>query len=113
MITKDRDFLPVNTRRIGDLSGNLYKSLVIIGKRANQHTLDLKDELTQKLAEFAPAYDNLEEVMENKEQIEISRYYERKPKPTQVALEEFQEEKVGFIDPHSSEEEDGGGDFGR
>lgn len=104
MITKDRDFLPVNTRAIGETSGNIYKSLIIISKRANQHTTDLKDELTQKLAEFAPAYDNLEEVMENKEQIEISRFYERKPKPTQVALEEFEQGKVSFRDPHAEED---------
>jgi BioD-like phosphotransacetylase family protein len=103
MITKDRDFLPVNTRKIGEISGNIYKSLIVISKRANQHTTELKDELTQKLAEFAPAYDNLEEVIENKEQIEISRFYERKPKPTQVALEEFQEEKVFFRDPYDEE----------
>lgn len=109
MITNDRDFLPVDTRKLGDHSGNIYKSLVVVGKRANQITRDLKDELTQKLAEFAPAYDNLEEVMENKEQIEISRFYERKPKPTQVALEQFMDEKVYFKDPHDFEEleEDG------
>ncbi len=102
MITKDRDFLPVNTHYLGDSAGNIYKSLIIVSRRANQQTRELKDELTQKLAEFAPAYDNLEEVMENKEQIEISRFYERKPKPTQVALEEFLEGKVYFKDPHAA-----------
>ncbi len=102
MINRDRDFLPVDTHQLGDMSGNLYKSLTIIGKRANQLTRELKDELTQKLAEFAPAYDNLEEVMENKEQIEISRFYEKKPKPTQVALEEFMDEQVYFKDPHEA-----------
>lgn len=107
MITKDRDFLPVDTHKLGDASGNIYKSLIVISKRANQLTIELKDELTQKLAEFAPAYDNLEEVMENKEQIEISRFYERKPKPTQVALEEFGEEKVFFRDPYEEIEEEG------
>ena len=86
---KDK-FLPVDVRNLGNISGNLYKSLVIIGKRSNQITIDVKEELTQKLAEFAPAYDNLEEVMENKEQIEISRFYERKPKSTQIALEQFE-----------------------
>ena len=97
---KDKKFLPVDVRALGDKSGNVYKSLVIVGKRANQLTLDIKDELTSKLAEFAPAYDNLEEVMENKEQIEISRHYERKPKSTQVALEEFFEDNVYYRDPH-------------
>ena len=96
-------FLPVDVKALGNLSGNVYKSVTIIGKRANQITLEIKDELTKKLAEFAPAYDNLEEVMENKEQIEISRFYERKPKPTQVALEEMEVANVYFRDPHEGE----------
>ena len=100
---KDKDFLPIDTHGLEDLSGNIYKSVVIVGKRANQLTLEVKDELSQKLAEFAPAYDNLEEVMENKEQIEISRFYERKPKSTQVALEEFTSEKVYVRDPHAND----------
>jgi DNA-directed RNA polymerase subunit K/omega len=97
---KEKNFLPLNVRALGESSGNLYRSLVIIGKRANQLTMDMKEELSQKLAEFAPAYDNLEEVMENKEQIEISRHYERKPKTTQVSLEEFYAEKIYYRDPH-------------
>ncbi|MEM7655669.1 MAG: DNA-directed RNA polymerase subunit omega [Bacteroidota bacterium] len=97
---KEKNFLPLDTRALGEASGNVYRTLVIVGKRANQLTLDTKDELAQKLAEFAPAYDNLEEVMENKEQIEISRFYERKPKSSQVALEEFQEGKVYYRDPN-------------
>lgn len=101
---KQNDFLPVDTQEVGRASGNLYKSLVIIGKRANQITTEVKEELAQKLAEFAPAYDNLEEVMENKEQIEISRFYERKPKPTQISLEEFQEGNIYFRDPHAPTE---------
>ncbi|RMG59586.1 MAG: DNA-directed RNA polymerase subunit omega [Bacteroidetes bacterium] len=102
MINDHLSFLPLDTKAIGEMSGNLYKSLAIIGRRANEHTLELKDELSKKLAEFAPAYDNLEEVMENKEQIEISRYYERKPKSTQVALEDFIAGKVAFLDPHET-----------
>lgn len=95
-----RDFLPIDVEKIGDKSGNVYKSIVIIGKRSNQITVDLKEELTHKLAEFAPAYDNLEEVMENKEQIEISRFYERKPKASQLALEAFEEDEVYYRDPY-------------
>lgn len=96
-------FLPIDIKRLGDISGgNVYKSLIIVGKRSNQITMDIKEELTSKLAEFAPAYDNLEEVMENKEQIEISRHYERKPKATQVALEQFQEGEVFYRDPHEN-----------
>ncbi|MEO0470689.1 MAG: DNA-directed RNA polymerase subunit omega [Bacteroidota bacterium] len=100
MKTKKENFLPVDIQKVGTLSGNIYKSLVIISRRSNQVTQALKDELTKKLAEFAPAYDNLEEVMENKEQIEISRFYERKPKATQVALEEFLDDEVYFRDPN-------------
>ena len=96
-------FLPINVKALGNISGNVYRSVTIVSKRANQITLEVKDELTKKLAEFAPAYDNLEEVMENKEQIEISRFYERKPKPTQLALEEMEEENVYFRDPHAPE----------
>ena len=96
-------FLPIDVKRLGELSGgNVYRSLIVVGKRSNQITIDIKEELTGKLAEFAPAYDNLEEVMENKEQIEISRFYERKPKPTQVALEQFQDGEVFFRDPHEN-----------
>ncbi len=102
-MTKKEHFLPVDVMANGDKVGNVYKSVIIMSKRANQITVDLKDELTHKLAEFAPAYDNLEEVMENKEQIEISRYYEKKPKPTQLALEAFQEDGVYYRDPYENE----------
>lgn len=96
----DQSFLPIDVQKLGSLSGNIYRSVTIASKRANQVTLEIKDELTRKLAEFAPAYDNLEEVMENKEQIEISRFYERKPKSTQVALEEMMDEEIYWRDPH-------------
>lgn len=98
---KEKDnFLPINIHALGSKSGNIYKSINIIGRHAKQLTVDLKEELTQKLAEFAPAYDNLEEVMENKEQIEISRFYERKPKTTQIALEKFQNDEIYYRDPN-------------
>jgi DNA-directed RNA polymerase subunit K/omega len=103
MALKEGYFLPVDVKAIGDSVGNVYKSIIIMSKRSNQLTSELKDELTQKLAEFAPAYDNLEEVIENKEQIEISRFYERKPKTTQVALEEFLENAIYYRDPHEEE----------
>jgi BioD-like phosphotransacetylase family protein len=99
-------FVPLDIEKIGQLSGgNVYKSVMIVGKRANQITHEIKEELSAKLAEFAPAYDNLDEVMENKEQIEISKAYERKPKATQVAMQEFLDEKIYFRDPHVIEEE--------
>ena len=67
-------------------TGNVYESVAIISKRANQISVKLKEELNSKLAEFATTVDNLEEVFENREQIEISKYYERLPKPTILAI---------------------------
>jgi DNA-directed RNA polymerase subunit K/omega len=77
---------------------NIYKSVVIISKRARQISVKIKEELSSKLAEFATSVDNLEEVFENREQIEISKFYERMPKPTTMAIEEFLENKVYFND---------------
>ncbi len=83
-ITYDRE-------KIEDQSGNLYESIVVMAKRANQINGELKKELVDKLDEFATHNDSLEEVFENKEQIEVSRYYERLPKPTAIAVEEWLE----------------------
>ncbi|MCS7005363.1 MAG: DNA-directed RNA polymerase subunit omega [Cytophagales bacterium] len=77
-------------------TGNIYESVSIMGRRARQIAVKVKEELTQKLAEFASNVDNLEEIFENKEQIEISKFYERMPKPTQVAIDEFQNGKLIF-----------------
>ena len=85
------------TRKLVDLdqpTGNIYESVAIIGKRANQISADIKQELNQKLQEFATTSDSLEEVFENREQIEISRYYEKLPKATLIAIEEFEEGRV-------------------
>lgn len=80
------------TRDMIELSqqtGNVYETVCVIAKRANQIAAEMKDELQKKLQEFAPYNDNLEEVSENREQIEISRYYERLPKPTLIATQEY------------------------
>ena len=95
---------PVNTvtRNIMDLSretGNIYESVAIIAKRANQISVEIKQDLNKKLSEFASYNDTLEEVFENREQIEISRYYEKLPKPTLFATEEFIEGSVYWRDP--------------
>ena len=95
---------PVNTvtRNIMDLSretGNIYESVAIIAKRANQISVEIKQDLNKKLSEFASYNDTLEEVFENREQIEISRYYEKLPKPTLLATEEFIEGSVYWRDP--------------
>ena len=87
----------VETRNLQDLkakTGNLYASIAIIAKRANQINITLKEELHNKLEEFASHTDSLEEVHENKEQIEISRAYERMPNPAILATQEFMEDKV-------------------
>ena len=95
---------PTNTvtRDIMDLcdeTGNIYESAAIIGKRANQISLDIKNELSKKLQEFASVSDNLDEVFENREQIEISRFYEKLPKPSLIATQEFVEGKIYFRNP--------------
>ena len=82
-----------------DKTGNVYESIAIMGKRANQISVEIKDELKKKLEEFSSSSDNLEEVFENREQIEISRYYERLPKPTLIATQEFIEDKVYYRNP--------------
>jgi DNA-directed RNA polymerase subunit K/omega len=91
--------------KIAAPTGNLYESVVVISKRARQIASNLKEELNNKLAEFATTVDNLEEVFENREQIEISRYYERMPKPTTTATEEFLEGKLMHRLRSSSETE--------
>lgn len=100
------DKASIITRDLKDLAeptGNVYKSVSIIGKRARQLATRQKEELSSKLAEFATTVDNLEEIFENREQIEISRFYERMPKPTAVATDEFMEGKVRFHFPEDSE----------
>jgi len=83
-----------------DQTGNIYESVAIIGKRSNQIAVDIKNELSKKLQEFASNTDNLDEVFENREQIEISRFYEKMPKPTLIATQEFVEGKVYFRNPN-------------
>ena len=95
---------PVNTvtRDIMELcqeTGNIYESVAIIAKRSNQISVEIKQDLNKKSAEFASYNDSLEEVFENREQIEISRYYEKLPKPTLLATEEFVEGNVYWRDP--------------
>jgi DNA-directed RNA polymerase subunit K/omega len=91
-ITRDLRELDVQT-------DNIYESIVIMAKRANQISNNVKEELHQKLSEFASSNDNLEEVFENREQIEISKHYERMPKATLVAVQEFLENKVYYRNP--------------
>src|SRR3982750_591849 len=87
----------VETKSLDDLrskTGNLYESIAIVAKRANQINISLKEELHNKLDEFASHTDSLEEIHENKEQIEISRAYERMPNPALLATQEFMDSKI-------------------
>lgn len=89
------------TRKLTDIdeqTGNIYESVVVISRRANQISSQLKQELNRKLADFSTSTDSLEETFENREQIEISRYYERLPKPALIATDEFLEHQIYFRD---------------
>ncbi len=97
------------TRDIDEISGktgNIYESVVVIAKRSNQIGVEIKEELDAKLEEFATNTDNLEEIFENREQIEIARYYEQLPKPTLIALHEFLQDQIYFRNPTAEEIED-------
>jgi DNA-directed RNA polymerase subunit K/omega len=101
MINFKKVVAPLNTetqdmRDLKSKTGNIYESINIIGKRANQINIELKDEVKKKLAEFASYQDTLEEIVENREQTEISKFYERVPKPHMIAYQEFIEDKVYF-----------------
>ena len=98
----------ITTRDIDSMAkptGNIYQSVAVISKRARQLSTSIREELNSKLAEFASTVDNLEEVFENREQIEISKFYERMPKPSTVATEEFLNEEIRFRVPEEVEEE--------
>lgn len=95
------------TRDMMDLcadTGNVYESVAIIGKRANQISVEIKNDLSKKLQEFAATNDNLEEVFENREQIEISRYYEKLPKASLIATQEYMEGKIYHRNPTREKE---------
>lgn len=100
----EKDTITRNTSSLESISGNLYEALNIISKRADQITVELKEELSQKLEAFALPSDNLEEIFENREQIEISKFYEKMPKPVAIALEEFLNNKVQKVVKLAKEE---------
>lgn len=92
--TAERTTITRDVVHLEEKTGNVYESIVMLSKRANQINVELKEELTRKLQEFASSTDNLEEIFENREQIEISRFYERLPKPVAMAMEELKEDKI-------------------
>ncbi|RYY05999.1 MAG: RNA polymerase Rpb6 [Sphingobacteriaceae bacterium] len=96
------------TRDLRDLdrtTDNIYESIVVMSKRANQISNNIKEELSQKLSEFTSSNDNLEEVFENREQIEISKHYEKMPKPSLIAVQEFLEGKIYYRNPSKEPKE--------
>ena len=97
IVTRDIDQLSSKT-------GNIYESINVVSKRARQIASLVKEELNGKLAEFASTVDNLEEIFENREQIEISKFYERMPKPTQLAIDEFMNDELTYREGLSDEE---------
>ncbi|MCC5943961.1 MAG: DNA-directed RNA polymerase subunit omega [Bernardetiaceae bacterium] len=108
-LTKRNQRASIVTRDIAEMivpTGNVYESVAIISKRARQIASDVKEELSQKISEFAIAADSLEEIHENREQIEISKHYERLPKPASLAIEEFLDGELVFKRPQKDEEED-------
>ena len=92
-----------NIEEVASKTGNIYKSVKVIGKRARQLSAVQKEELNEKLAEFASDIDNLEEIFENREQIEISRYFGRLPKSSTVAAEELIENELFFRNPEDED----------
>ena len=95
----DQSTVTRDIRNFDAPTGNIYESISIISKRANQISSGMKEELSAKLAEFASNSDNLEEIFENREQIEVSKYYEKLPKPALISINEFLEDKTYYRNP--------------
>jgi DNA-directed RNA polymerase subunit K/omega len=91
-------------RKFDGQTGNIYEAVAIMSKRANQISTELKEELTSKLQEFGSNNDNLEEIFENREQIEVSKFYEKLPKPSLIAVQEFLEEKIYYRNPSKEQQ---------
>lgn len=85
-----------DVNRLDEETGNIYESVAIMGKRANQIAVEIKEEINGRLEEFAVSGENIEEVYENREQIELSKQYERMPKPSAIAVQELQEGRIVF-----------------
>ena len=87
-------------------TGNIYETVAILTKRANQIASEMKEELNKKIEEFATNNDSLEEVFENREQIEIAKFYERLPKPTLIAIHEFLNDEIYFRNPRKETQDE-------
>jgi len=101
--TAERSTVTRDTIKMENETGNIYESIVAMAKRSNQISVELKEELTSKLQEFASSTDNLEEIFENREQIEISKFYEKLPKPVSMAMQELLEDKIYMRKPEEKQ----------
>ena len=101
--TAERTTITRDLREMEDALGNVYETIVVLSKRSNQINSELNEELTQKLEEFASTTDNLEEIFENREQIEVSRFYERLPKPGAIAIQELEQDTLFWRQPETVE----------
>lgn len=95
----------INKNEVDAPTGNIYEAISIVAKRSNQINVEMKKELLEKLDEFATYNENLDEVFENKEQIEVSKYYERLPKPHSIAMDEWLEDKIYYRNTKENTEE--------
>lgn len=100
----DQSIATRDIRRFDGQTGNIYEAVAIMSKRANQISSEIKEELSGKLQEFSSHTDNLEEVFENREQIEISKHYEKLPKPSLISIQEFLEDKIYYRNPAKTAE---------
>lgn len=101
--TAERTTITRDLREMENTIGNVYETIVVLSKRSNQINSELNEELSQKLDEFASTTDNLEEIFENREQIEVSRFYERLPKPGAIAIQEFEQDTLFWRQPETEE----------
>ena len=101
--TAERTTITRSTKSLENDTDNIYESITVLSKRSNQINIEMKEELDQKLDEFATSTDNLEEIFENREQIEVSRYYERLPKSGAIAIQELENEKIFWKSPENED----------
>jgi DNA-directed RNA polymerase subunit K/omega len=99
--TAERTTITRSIKSLENDTDNIYESITVLSKRSNQINIEMKEELDQKLDEFATSTDNLEEIFENREQIEVSRYYERLPKSGAIAIQELENEKIFWKSPEN------------
>ena len=97
--TAERTTITRSLRELESETSNIYETITVLSKRSNQINVEMKEELNQKLDEFATSTDNLEEIFENREQIEVSRFYERLPKSGAIAMQELEGDKIYWRSP--------------